>query len=43
VERTGLGRVLGWQHRRHGDVYGLVGGHRSFSSAMAHGGRPTTP
>src|SRR5262249_10780657 len=37
VERTGLGRVLGWQHRRHGDVYGLVGGPRSFSSAMAHG------
>lgn len=42
VERTGLGRVLGWQHRRHGDVYGLVGGHRSFSSAMAPGGRPST-
>lgn len=43
VERTGLGRVLGWQHRRHGDVYGLVCGPRSFSSAMAPGGRPTTP
>jgi hypothetical protein len=43
MERTGLARVLGWQHRRHGDVYGLVGGHRSFSSAMAPGGRPTTP
>jgi hypothetical protein len=43
MERTGLGRVLGWQHRRHGDVYGLVGGPRSFSSAMAPGGRPTTP
>ena len=42
VERTGLGRVLGWQHRRHGDVYGVVGGPRSFSSAMAPGGRPTT-
>ena len=42
VERTGLGRVLGWQHRHHGDVYGVVGGPRSFSSAMAHGGRPTT-
>jgi len=42
VERTGLGRVLGWQHRRHGDVYGLVRGPRSFSSAMAPGGRPTT-
>lgn len=43
VERTGLGRVLGWQHRRHGDVYGLVRGPRSFSSAMAPGGRPTPP
>lgn len=43
MERTGLGRVLGWQHRRHGDVYGLVHGPRSFSSAMAPGGRPSTP
>jgi hypothetical protein len=43
VERTGLGRVLGWQHHRHGDVYGVVGGLRSFSSAMAPGGRPSTP
>jgi hypothetical protein len=43
VERTGLGRVLGWQHRRHGDVYGVVCGPRSFSSAMAPGGRPATP
>lgn len=42
VERTGLGRVLGWQHRHHGDVYGVVRGPRSFSSAMAHGGRPAT-
>ena len=42
VERTGLGRVLGWQHRYHGDVYGLVRGPRSFSSAMAPGGRPPT-
>src|SRR5262249_40987339 len=42
-ERTGLGRVLGWQHRRHGDIYGLVHGPRSFSSAMAPGGRPSTP
>jgi hypothetical protein len=42
VERTGLGRVLGWQHRRHGDVYGVVRGPRSFSSAMAPGGRPTS-
>jgi len=23
VERTGLGRVLGWQHRAHGAVFGL--------------------
>ena len=40
VERTGLGRVLGWQHRSHGDVYGLVAGPRRFSPAMAPGGRP---
>lgn len=42
VERSGLGRVLGWQHRQHGDVYGVVAGARSFSPAMAPGGRPTT-
>lgn len=41
VERTGLGRVLGWQHRRHGDVYGLVAGPTRFSPAMAAGGRPS--
>lgn len=40
VERTGLGRVLGWQHRGHGDVYGLVSGPRRLSPAMALGGRP---
>lgn len=40
VERTGLGRVLGWQHRAHGDVFGLVAGPRRFSPAMAPGGRP---
>jgi hypothetical protein len=40
VERTGLGRVLGWQHRAHGDVLGLVAGPRRFSPAMARGGRP---
>jgi hypothetical protein len=39
VERTGLGRVLGWQHRAHGDVLGLVAGPRRFSPAMACGGR----
>lgn len=40
VERTGLGRVLGWQHRAHGDVLGVVAGPRRFSPAMAFGGRP---
>jgi hypothetical protein len=35
--RTGLGRVLGWQHVVHGDVYGLVGGVRQLSPAMALG------
>lgn len=40
AERTGLGRVLGWQHRAHGDVFGLVAGPRRFSPAMAPGGRP---
>ena len=40
VERTGLGRVLGWQHRTHGVVLGLVHGPTRFSPAMAHGGRP---
>jgi len=39
VERTGLARVLGWQHRAHGDVIGLVTGPRRFSPAMARGGR----
>jgi hypothetical protein len=39
VECTGLGRVLGWQHRAHGDVLGLVAGPRKFSPAMAPGGR----
>lgn len=42
VERTGLGRVLGWQHRCHGDVYGLVAGPTKFSPAMVPGGRPDT-
>ena len=37
VERTGLGRVLGWQHRVHGDVYRPTAGP---SPAMARGGRP---
>jgi len=37
--RTGLGRVLGWQHEAHGDVYGLVAGVRHLSPAMALGGK----
>jgi len=36
--RTGLGRVLGWQHAVHGDVYGLVAGVRHLSPGMAIGG-----
>jgi hypothetical protein len=40
AERTGLGRVLGWQHRVHGDVYGLVAGPRHLSPRMALGGAP---
>jgi hypothetical protein len=38
AERTGLGRVLGWQHRAHGDVYRPGAGR--LSPAMARGGRP---
>lgn len=34
VERTGLGRVLGWQHRAHDDVLGLVVGPRRFSRRL---------
>ncbi len=41
VERTGVGRVLGWQHRAHGVVLGLVAGATRFSPAMALGGRPS--
>ncbi len=37
--RTGLGRVLGWQHAEHGDVYGLVAGTRHLSPGMAIEGR----
>ena len=35
--RTGLGRVLGWQHAAHGDIYGLVTGEK-LSPGMALGG-----
>jgi len=42
VERTGLGRVLGWQHRAHGVAVALVAGPTRLSPAMAPGGRPLT-
>jgi hypothetical protein len=42
VERTGLGRVLGWQHRAHGVAVALVAGPTRLSPAMALGGRPLT-
>jgi hypothetical protein len=42
AERSGLGRVLGWQHRAHGVVLGVVAGPTRFSPAMAHGGRPAS-
>jgi hypothetical protein len=37
VSRTGLGRVLEWQHRAHGDVVHLVSQPRRLSPAMAIG------
>ena len=37
VSRTGLGRVLEWQHRAHGDVAHLVSEPRRLSPAMAIG------
>jgi hypothetical protein len=38
--RSGLGRVLGWQHVAHGDVVGLVREPKTLSPAMALGGAP---
>jgi hypothetical protein len=38
VDRTGLGRVLGWQHRQHCDVYSVVrgpGGNDDDETALA--------
>ncbi len=35
ASKSGLGRVLEWQHALHGDVYGLVAGVRRLSPAMA--------
>jgi hypothetical protein len=37
VSRTGLGRVLEWQHREHGDVVRLCAEPRCLSPAMALG------
>jgi len=37
VSESGLGRVLEWQHRQHGDVVHLVVEPRSFSPGMALG------
>jgi hypothetical protein len=37
ASRTGLGRVLEWQHRLHGDVIHLVAEPRRLSPAMALG------
>jgi len=37
VSRTGLGRVLEWQHREHGDVVRLCAEPRCLSPAMATG------
>lgn len=41
VERTGLGRALGWQHAAHGDVYGLgaTGLHLSPATVLGDGRR----
>lgn len=37
VSKSGLGRVLEWQQRHHGDVIHLVAEPRSFSPGMALG------
>lgn len=39
AERTGLGRVLGWQHAAHGAVFGLGDAGLHLSPATALGGR----
>jgi hypothetical protein len=43
VSKSGLGRVLEWQHKLHGDVVHLVTSPRSFSPPMALGGAPVGP
>ena len=35
ISKSGLGRLLEWQHRMHGDVIHLVAEPRSFSPGMA--------
>jgi hypothetical protein len=40
AQRSGLGRVLGWQRSLFGDVVGLVSEPKTLSPAMALGGGP---
>lgn len=41
AERSGLGRVLGWQRSAFGDVVNLVSEPKTLSPAMARGGAPS--
>jgi hypothetical protein len=41
AQRTGLGRVLGWQRSLFGDVVGLVSEPKTLSPAMAREGSPS--
>jgi hypothetical protein len=41
IQRSGLGRVLGWQRSLFGDVVGLVSEPKTLSPAMARGGGPS--
>jgi transposase-like protein len=41
AQRSGLGRVLGWQRSLFGDVVGLVAEPKTLSPAMALGGAPS--
>jgi hypothetical protein len=41
AQRSGLGRVLGWQRSLFGDVVGLVSEPVTLSPAMALGGGPS--
>jgi hypothetical protein len=40
AQRSGLGRVLGWQRSAFGDVVGLVSEPKTLSPAMARGWGP---